>query len=382
MLRHMHKMDAVGQLTGGVAHDFNNLLSVIIGSAERAKRRLAGPEHPQIASGLDAMLEGAHRAATLVSRLLAFSRQQPLQPENLDINDLILGMSDMLHRTLGENIRVETELAGNLWPCVADRSELENAILNLAVNARDAMPGGGKLIVETANAALDERYAAAHTDVRPGQYVMISVCDTGSGMPPAVLEKAFEPFFTTKGVGKGTGLGLSQVFGYARQSGGHVKIYSEVGHGTVVKLYLPRLALSAAQPPTEVRGTAREIAAGSKDTVILIVEDDPQVRATSVASVLELGYGVLEASGPKDALQILQREKISLLFTDVIMPEMSGRQLAEQAKASNPDLRVLYTTGYSRNAIVHNGALDPGIMLLPKPYTLAQLAAKLTEALA
>ncbi|MCP5410630.1 MAG: response regulator [Alphaproteobacteria bacterium] len=379
-IRQMQKMEALGQLTGGVAHDFNNMLSIVIGSIEMARRRLTGAEHPRIAQSLDNATEGARRAATLVARLLAFSRRQPLAPSILDANSLVTGMSDLLQRTLGEHIGIETVLAGGLWPSYVDAPQLENAVLNLAVNARDAMPDGGRLTIETANVPLDAVYAAAHEDVTAGDYVMISVSDTGTGMSPEVVERAFDPFFTTKDIGKGTGLGLSQVFGYVKQSGGHVKIYSEPGRGTSIKLYLPR-HLGQGEDARQSLPQAK-VEMGSTDTLVLVVEDDAQVRAMSAGAVRELGYGVVEAASGEEALEILKGgKKPALLFTDVVMTGLSGPQLAEQARQMQPGLKVLFTTGYTRNAIVHNGVLDPGVMLLPKPFTLDQLAARLHEAL-
>lgn len=380
-MRQMQKMEAVGQLTGGIAHDFNNMLAVIMSAAERAKRRLTGAEHPQIDVCLAAISEAGGRAAKLVARLLAFSRQQSLQPEDLNINKLISGMSDLLHRSLGEHIQIEIVLGAGLWHAYIDPSQFENAVLNLAVNARDAMPEGGKLTIETANVYLDEAYAEAQTEVKAGQYVMISVSDTGIGMDRPTIEKAFDPFFTTKEVGKGTGLGLSQVFGYVRQSAGHIKMYSEIGQGTSVKMYFPRLLGVVPQTDVSRSETTSSLAVGSKEIVVLIVEDDFQMRASAVASVRELGYTVKEAGTPKEALRLLEVEDVHLLFTDVVMPEMSGRQLAQAAKSTKPALKVLFTTGYTRNAIVHNGVLDPDVVLLPKPYTLHALAAKLAEAL-
>jgi CheY-like chemotaxis protein len=305
--------------------------------------------------------------------LLAFSRQQPLAPKQIDVNKLVTGMSDMLSRTLGEAVRIEVVLAGGLWRVMADENQLENALLNLAVNARDAMPGGGKLTIETANAHLDEAYARTEHEVTPGQYVLLAVTDTGTGMPPEVMSKVFEPFFTTKGIGQGTGLGLSQVYGFIKQSGGHVKIYSEVGQGTTIKIYLPRL-LKVAEDSSKV-DSARATPASNARECILVVEDEEGVRALSVDILRDLGYTVLEAGDGPSALAILKREpSVQLLFTDVGLPNgMTGRQLADAARQLRPDLKVLFTTGYARNAIVHDGRLDPGVELIGKPFSAIDL---------
>jgi PAS domain S-box-containing protein len=377
-LRQAQKMEAVGQLTGGIAHDFNNMLSIVIGSLDMARRRLTGAENPQLRQILNNATEGAQRAATLTARLLAFSRQQPLEPKTVDANALVSGMSELLRRTIGETIEIETVLSAGLWNTFADAVQLESAIINLAVNARDAMPNGGKLTIETANAHLDESYARENGEIAAGQYVMIALTDSGTGMTPDVLEHAFEPFYTTKSIGKGTGLGLSQVFGYIKQSRGHVKIYSEQEHGTTIKIYLPRQTGddNAADDIVDERPVTR----GTIHTVVLIVEDDARVRETTADSALELGYTVLVARDVAHALELVKTEpRIDLLFTDVVMPELSGRVLAERAQAQRPDLKVLFTTGYTRNAVVHNGVLDSGLALLPKPFTLQQLAAKLSD---
>jgi PAS domain S-box-containing protein len=381
-LRQSQKMEAIGQLTGGIAHDFNNMLAIVIGSLDMACRRLSGEEHPQVAKCISNATEGAHRAASLTSRLLAFSRQQPLDPQPLDANKLVGSMSELLRRTLGETIRVETVLAGGLWRTFTDPSQLENSILNLAVNARDAMLSGGKLTIETANTDLDERYARAHSDVVAGQYVMVSVSDTGTGMPPEIIERAFDPFYTTKGVGKGTGLGLSQVFGFVKQSGGHVKIYSEIGRGSTVKLYLPRSFAAESVSSVVLPGAETLPPRGEAETIILVVEDEEQVRHMTVDALRELGYTVVQAGDGGQALEQLQvQPRIDLLLTDIVMPDMTGRQLADKARLARSDLKVLYTTGYTRNAVVHNGILDRGVAFLPKPFTLAQLALKVKEVL-
>jgi CheY-like chemotaxis protein len=374
-------MESIGQLTGGIAHDFNNMLAIVIGSLDMARRRLAPDTDQRVTRGIDNATEGAQRAAQLTARLLAFSRQQPLDPQPTDVNKLLGGMSELLRRTIGESVRVETVLAGGLWRAIIDAPQLESAVINLCVNARDAMPGGGKLTIESGNAHLDDAYAMIHADVKPGQYVLISVTDTGAGMPPDVVDRAFDPFFTTKGVGKGTGLGLSQVFGFVKQSRGHVKIYSEPGQGTIIKLYLPRhygaekvAGLPASVPADLPRARGEEI--------ILVVEDEERVRHMSVDSLRELGYTVVAAADGEQALEMLAiQPRIDLLFTDIVMPGINGRVLAERARDQRADLRVLYTTGYTRNAIVHNGVLDPGLALLAKPFTLGQLAVKVRQVL-
>jgi PAS domain S-box-containing protein len=377
-LRQAQKMEAVGQLTGGVAHDFNNLLTVIMGNLEHLDRVLppAQPTQRIIASAL----RGASRAAMLTHRLLAFSRRQPLVPEVLSVNKLVAGMSDLMRRTLGEAILIEAVLAGGLWPTLADSNQLENALINLAINARDAMLEGGKLTIETANTHLDEAYARMHDEVQPGQYVGIFVTDTGTGMASEAVAQAFEPFFTTKEIGQGTGLGLSQVYGFIKQSGGHAKIYSEVGLGTTVKLYLPRYR-GTEDVAHETLGT-QDLPRGRSE-LVLVVEDDPDVRDYTVEMVGDLGYSVLSAPDGASALRLLDsHRKVSLLFTDVGLPGgMNGRQLAEQALRRQPRLKVLYTTGYARNAIIHQGRLDPGVEVVFKPFTYSDLATKIRQVL-
>jgi signal transduction histidine kinase/CheY-like chemotaxis protein len=376
-VRQLQKMEAVGQLTGGVAHDFNNMLAIVIGSLDMARRRLTGAEHPSILRSLDNASDGANRAAVLTARLLAFSRQQPLEPVVLDINKLVAGMSDLLVRTISEPVQIETVLAGGLWRAHTDRAQLESALLNLAVNARDAMPNGGKLTIETGNAYLDDRYASQHTEVTAGQYVLISVSDSGVGMGPEVIERAFEPFYTTKGVGKGSGLGLSQVFGFVKQTGGHLKIYSEVGEGTTVKIYLPRHVGASVLAETISEEFTPQ---GEPDELILVVEDEASVRRMTVDALRDLGYTVVHAGSGGEALLALEiHQSVALLFTDIVMPEMSGRELADRALKDRPGLKVLYTTGYTRNAVVHNGIVDPGTAFLQKPFTLQQLAAKVRQ---
>ena len=377
-LRQAQKMEAIGQLTGGVAHDFNNLLTVIMGGLDIIRRSKAD-DHARIARAADMALQGAQRAASLTSRLLAFSRRQPLEPKPTDLNLLVREMTDLLHRTLGEDIELEGVMAPRLWTVEVDKNQLESAILNLAVNARDAMPTGGKLTIETANTALDESYTQTDTEVIPGQYVMLSVSDNGTGMAPETLGRAFEPFFTTKEVGRGTGLGLSMVYGFIKQSGGHVTIYSEPGQGTTVKLYFPRFngEHGAATQEREIA-----MAGASRGETILIVEDNDDVRNYSVSVLRDLGYAVLEAAHPDEAERILRDEaRIDLLFTDVVLPGRSGRVLAQQAQELRPGLPVLYTTGYSRNAIVHQGRLDADVNLITKPFTFDQLAEKIRSIL-
>ena len=378
-VRQLQKLEAVGQLTSGIAHDFNNMLAIIIGSLDIARRRLAGIEHPSVLQCINNAAEGAERASVLTSRLLAFSRQQPLDPKVLDINKLVGGMSELLRRTIGEQVEIETVLAGGLWRTFADPSQVESTLLNLVINARDAMPNGGKLTIETVNAHLDEAYASDHEEVVAGQYAMISVSDTGIGMSPEVIGRAFDPFYTTKGVGKGTGLGLSQVFGFVKQSGGHVKLYSEVDHGTTVKVYLPR---HNAQVSDTIAGPSAAMPLGSSHEIILVVEDEEKVRQVTVSGLRELGYTVIEAGSPREGLQQLSlHPNVALLLTDIVMPEMNGKKLADEALKVRPNLKVIYTTGYTRNAIVHNGILDTAVAFLPKPFILEQLAKKVRQTL-
>jgi PAS domain S-box-containing protein len=372
------KMEAVGQLTGGVAHDFNNLLTVILGGLDTIRRSKPG-ETARVTRALDMSIRAAERAASLTSRLLAFSRRQPLRPAPADLNGVVRDMGELLHRTLGEDVEVESVLAPRLWTVNVDRNQLETAILNLAVNARDAMPVGGKLTIETANTRLDQTYAEADAEVTPGQYAVIAVSDTGTGMDRATLDRVFEPFFTTKEVGRGTGLGLSMVYGFVKQSGGHITIYSEPGHGTTVKLYFPRhFAAREAEPEAEESAAP----GGGEDEVVLVVEDNDDVRAYSTMILRELGYEVIAASHADSAIAIIRSEaRIDLLFTDVVLPGRSGRDLVEIAQQVRPDLKVLFTTGYSRDAIVHQGRLEPGVELISKPFTYEQLALRVREVL-
>lgn len=384
-LRQMQKMEAIGQLSGGIAHDFNNMLTVVIGGLDMAQRRLHR-ETEEIERHIVNAMEGANRAATLTQRLLAFARQQPLQPEGVAVGELIDGMSELLSRTLGEQVETEFEIGANLWPVWTDPSQLENAILNLAVNARDAMPMGGRLTIVARNAAFSERLAAGRGELQPGDYVVISVRDTGTGIPADVLDRVLEPFFTTKDVGKGTGLGLSQIYGFVRQSGGELAIESEPGHGTIVTLYLPRHIQSATDTPRVVAlpPAARPAATVSGETVLL-VEDEPRVRAATICALKELGYSVIEAETGAEALSKLSSEPgIRLLLSDVIMPEMTGPELVIAARRMRPDLDILFTTGYSgriEDAGGEGAELLSAMPILHKPFTISALDAKIREAL-
>jgi signal transduction histidine kinase len=374
-LRQAQKMEAVGQLTGGVAHDFNNLLTIIIGNLGIAKR---GVVEARAERALNNALVGAERAAQLTQRLLAFSRRQPLNPRAIDTNKLIASISDLLVRTLGENIELETIGSAGLWKVEADASELESSLLNLALNARDAMPQGGKLTIETSNAYLDDEYCRQHDGLIPGQYILIAVTDNGAGMSAETIDHAFEPFFTTKEAGKGTGLGLSQVYGFIKQSGGHVRIYSEPGEGTTIKLYLPRyqgdeVALSADDSVGSERG---------RNETILIVEDDDGVRQYASEILRDLNYQIIEAKDSTSALRLLDADKkFDLLLTDVVLPGKNGRELADEVARRRPGTKIIFMTGYSRNAIVHHGRLDPGTELIQKPLTEGVLARKIRQIL-
>jgi signal transduction histidine kinase/ActR/RegA family two-component response regulator len=380
-LRQSQKMEAVGRLTGGIAHDFNNLLTAIIGNLDLALRRLDGEE--RVRGWLTNSRRAGERAATLVQRLLAFSRQHPLEVKSVDVNRLVQEMSDLLGRTIGETVTIETVLAGGLWKAAIDPNQLENTILNLAVNARDAMPGGGRLTIETANCHLDEHYVEqAGAEIAPGQYVMVAVSDSGSGMAREVMSRAFEPFFTTKPPGTGTGLGLSQAYGFAKQSGGHIRIYSEVGVGTTIKLYFPRLAGGGDVPAWSARETAAPAPATGGSETILVVEDDPQVNQLATEALEECGYRVLSAGDGPAALRLIEESPVDLLLTDVVLPNgMNGRELADEVRRRRPGTGVLYVTGYTRNAIIHHGRLDPDIDLLTKPFTADALTRKIRSIL-
>jgi len=377
-VRQAQKMEAIGQLTGGVAHDFNNILTVITGTIEILGD--AVKDRPHLAQIAGLISAAAARGADLTKHLLAFSRRQPLQPRSTDINALVVDAARLLRPTLGEDIEIESMLAHDLVPALIDPSQLSTAILNLALNARDAMPSGGKLTLETRNAVLDENYARLNSEVRPGNYVMIAVSDTGQGIPSNLLDKVFEPFFTTKDAGKGSGLGLSMVYGFVKQSGGHIKIYSEEGHGTTVKLYVPQ----AVGAPEALAAEAGISGSEGGDEFVLLVEDDALVREYVVTQISRFGYHTLAASNAAEALAIVDGpERVDLLFTDVMLPGgMNGRQLATEALKRRPGLKVLYTSGYTENALVHHGRLDPGVLLLPKPYLSSDLARMLRTALA
>jgi PAS domain S-box-containing protein len=372
--RQSQKMDAVGQLTGGVAHDFNNILTVITGTIEILAEAVS--DRPQLAAIAKMIDDAASRGTDLTRHLLAFARKQPLQPQETDVNALIMDAAKLLRRTLGEHIEIDSLLEADAWPALVDPSQLTSALLNLALNARDAMPQGGQLILETGNVHVDQSYASVQSEMRVGPYVMVAVSDTGCGIPVAIRDKVFEPFFTTKGAGKGTGLGLSMVYGFVKQSGGHIKVYSEEGHGTTMKIYLPRAvsqAHHAIEPPPV------PIAGGHES--ILVVEDDALVRDYVVAQLRSLGYATLTARNAAEALAAIDGAvKVDLMFTDVIMPgAMNGRQLADEAIKRRPSLKVLFTSGYTESAIVHHGRLDPGVLLLAKPYRKSDLARMLRK---
>jgi len=370
-------METIGKLTGGVAHDFNNLLQIISGNLQLLD--MAAPGHADRARWIDNARQAVDKGAKLASYLLAFGRRQPLEPKVIKIGRLVVGMEDMLRRALGEEIEIELVISGGLWNTAVDVAQVENALLNLAINARDAMGGMGRMTIEATNAVLDDLYCRSHGDVLPGQYVMLAVTDTGPGMPPEVLNRAFEPFFSTKEEGKGTGLGLSMVYGFVKQSGGHVKIYSEVGQGTTVKIYLPR-STAAEEPLGPI--DAPQPAVGGTET-ILVAEDDEAVRTTVVEMLGQLGYRVLKAADAASALVVVESGvPIDVLFTDVVMPgTLRSVDLARMARERLPNLAVLFTSGYTENAIVHGGRLDPGVELLGKPYTRERLARRIRQVL-
>ena len=376
------KMEAVGQLSGGIAHDFNNLMMIVLGNLETAKRTTSdlANTHPNLERNLNNAMRGAQRAASLTIRLLAFSRRQPLDPKPLDVNKFLAGSAEFLQRSLGELIDIEVVGAAGLWQIEVDTNQLETALVNIAINARDAMPSGGRLTIEAANTYLDSAYCQSIPELSPGQFVAICMTDTGEGMDAAVASRAFEPFFTTKEMGHGTGLGLSQVYGFVKQSGGHIKIYSEAGHGTTVKIYFPRFKGEGSDDEIE---SPEILAQGEQGETILLVEDDKDVR-TYLSEVLRgLRYRVLSAANATIALKLLVEDqiRIDILLTDIVMSGMNGRELGEKAVQMRPRLKVIYMTGYSRNAVVHHGRLDRDVDLLQKPISTQELATRLREAL-
>jgi signal transduction histidine kinase/CheY-like chemotaxis protein len=384
MLRQSQKMEAIGQLTGGVAHDFNNLLTVILGNLDVAASSVQArgdKTRQRLARVVDNAANAARRAKTLTQRLLAFSRRQPLDPKPTDVNRLLDGMSDFFQRTLGVNIELELVSATGLWAVEVDRSQMESAILNLVVNAKDAMAGTGKLTIETSNSFIDELYSKQNAQIPVGQYVQIAVTDTGSGMPKEIQEKAFDPFFTTKEPGQGTGLGLSQVYGFVRQSGGHVKIYSEEGQGTTIRILLPRSHANVMVD--QIKEDAVTLVGSLGSETVLVVEDESDVRSYLVESLRDLNYRVREAPDGSSALALFDSDpfRIDLLLTDIVMPGINGRQLADELGHRQPGLEVLFISGYARDAIVHQGRLDAGVSMLQKPLTQATLAEKIRDIL-
>jgi len=376
-LRQSQKMEAVGQLTGGIAHDFNNMLTGIIGSLELLRRRLARGRTEDLDSLIDLGVTSANRAAGLTHRLLAFSRRQSLDSKAVQMNTLVLSMGELLQRSLNESIRLDMRLDEQLWVAEADPNQLESALLNLVLNARDAMPNGGNLVVQTCNRHLDADFTDAYTNLEPGDYVVLSVQDTGCGMPEAVIGRAFDPFFTTKPIGQGTGLGLSMIYGFSKQSRGHVTIDSEVDKGTTVNLYLPRFRGEEVHEP---QVTTQHAPYAQDGETVLIVEDDPAVRVLVSAVLSELGYAFVEAADANGAVPILESsQRIDLLISDVGLPGMNGRQLAEIGRQVRPDLRVLFITGYAEHAAVRGGFLDPGMQMITKPFTFDLLTAKVRE---
>jgi PAS domain S-box-containing protein len=375
------RMEAVGQLSGGIAHDFNNLLMIVQGNLEIAQRgvRALGPPAANLQRSLGNAMRGAQRATTLTHRLLAFSRRQPLSPKIMDLNKYLPGVAEFLQRALGERIELEVAGAAGLWPIEVDVAQLEAGLVNLAINARDAMADGGKLTVEALNQTLDPDYCRSNPEVTPGQYVVICVSDTGHGMAPDILSRAFEPFFTTKEIGRGTGLGLSQVYGFVKQSGGHIKIYSEPGQGTTVKMYFHRSGEEAASID-ETDGTP---VSDSAHETVLVVEDDKDLRGYLVEVLRDLNYRVAAAADGVEALGILEHAsmRVDLLLTDVVMPGMNGRQLANRARQLRPTIKVLFMSGYSRNAVVHQGRLDLDVQLIQKPVSLSDLATRIRDML-
>jgi signal transduction histidine kinase/DNA-binding response OmpR family regulator len=377
VLRQSQKMEAVGQLTGGIAHDFNNMLTGIIGSLELLRRRLARGKTEDLDGLIDLGVTSANRAAALTHRLLAFSRRQSLDSKPVEMNELVNSMGELLHRSVNESIRLDMCLEPELWTAEADPNQLESALLNLVLNARDAMPNGGMLMIETFNRKLDRDFTNAYENLLPGDYVVLSVTDTGSGMPENVISRAFDPFFTTKPIGQGTGLGLSMIYGFTKQSHGHVSIESQVGHGTTVQLFLPRFHGNKQEDETDAQTQEVEARAGE---TILIVEDDPAVRALVSQVLGELGYAWLEAADAVGAVPILESgQRIDLMISDVGLPGMNGRQLADIGRQMRPDLKVLFITGYAENAGVRAGFLDTGMQMITKPFAFDQLTAKVRE---
>nr|WP_260955760.1 response regulator [Pseudomonas citri] len=376
-LRQSQKMEAVGQLTGGIAHDFNNMLTGIIGSLELLRRRLARGRTEDLDSLIDLGVTSANRAAGLTHRLLAFSRRQSLDSKAVQMNTLVLSMGELLQRSLNESIRLDMQLDDQLWIAEADPNQLESALLNLVLNARDAMPDGGTLVIRTSNQHLDADFTDAYSNLKPGDYVALSVQDTGCGMPEAIVHRAFDPFFTTKPIGQGTGLGLSMIYGFSKQSHGHVTMDSEVNRGTTVNLYLPRFI---GEPVSEPVIDTQHMPHAQAGETVLIVEDDPAVRVLVSTVLGELGYAFLEAGDADGALPILQsKRRIDLMVSDVGLPGMNGRQLAEIGRQLRPDLRVLFITGYAEHAAVRGGFLDPGMQMITKPFTFELLTAKVRE---
>ncbi|MDN4546224.1 MULTISPECIES: response regulator [unclassified Pseudomonas] len=376
-LRQSQKMEAVGQLTGGIAHDFNNMLTGIIGSLELLRRRLARGRTEDLDSLIDLGVTSANRAAGLTHRLLAFSRRQSLDSKPVEMNTLVISMDELLQRSINESIRLDMQLHEQLWVAEADPNQLESALLNLVINARDAMPDGGSLLVKTWNEHLDMGFTEAHNNLEPGDYVVLSVTDTGCGMPQSIINRAFDPFFTTKPIGQGTGLGLSMIYGFSKQSGGHVAIQSEVGKGTTVNLYLPRFG---GELPQDSPINIQHAPYAQKGETVLIVEDDPAVRVLVSTVLSDLGYAFVEARDADSAVPILDSlQRIDLLISDVGLPGMNGRQLAEIGRQLRPDLRVLFITGYAEHAAVRGGFLDPGMQMITKPFTFDLLTAKVRE---
>lgn len=381
-LTQAQKMQAIGQLTGGVAHDFNNLLTVILGALSMI--RDDSEDAGEVRAQADQAMAAADRAATLTQQLLAFARRQPLRRQTVNVNRLLADTESLLRRALGEAVEIETVLGGGLWRCETDPAQLENVILNLALNARDAMPDGGRLTIETANMRLDREYALEHDEVEPGQYVMLAVSDTGSGMAADVLEQAFEPFFTTKDVGYGTGLGLSMVYGFVKQCGGHIKLYTEPGDGTTVRIYLPRAhSGEPSAPGGETVHSSGDAASEGEGHLVLVVEDEELVRGLIVKGLTSLGYRTLSAGDVDEALETVRdTDGIALLLTDVILAGgAKGTELARAARETRPGLPVLFMSGYALSAAVHNGRVEPGASLLQKPFTHRELALAVEEAL-